>query len=264
MNRIDDFDDTLQGWLRDEAPARAPDRVLNAALERVATESQRRGWLQVAFGGNAVARLTRGAALVAVIAIALFVGLQLGNLAPDVGEPSQSAEASASPIASPSPSPTPSLAPSTPALPSLSPAVGCLDSPPDVKVLYDQADRAACFGNAPLTFDAHLAAAGVVDCPGEHDPAWIYCPADGWLTMIGDTNKTGAPFLLFGVDPTSGPEVSNAFDGNVRVTGHYNDPAAQTCREILAIPGESPRPASEMIQICRQTFVVTQVVPLEP
>jgi len=223
-------------------------------------------WLREGVGVSR-ATLARATTLVAVIATALFVGLQFGKVALYVGGPSSSptaSSASASPSPSSSPSPMPSPAPSTPTLPSLSPPVGCLKSPPDVALLYDMPDPVACFGNAPLTFDAHLAAAGVVDCPGEHEPAWIYCPADGWLTLVGDARKAGAPFLLFGADPASGPDVSRTFDGNVRVTGHFDDPAAQTCREIQPIPEESPRPASEMIEICRRTFVVTQVVPLEP
>ena len=46
MNRTDDFDPTLAAWLQRQAPPQAPDRVLDAALERVASESQRRGLLQ--------------------------------------------------------------------------------------------------------------------------------------------------------------------------------------------------------------------------
>ncbi|MBA3689529.1 MAG: hypothetical protein H0W81_12005 [Chloroflexi bacterium] len=123
----------------------------------------------------------------------------------------------------------------------------------------------ACFANVPLTFDATVGSAGVVDCPGQHEPAWVYCPADGRLTLVGETRKVGAPFLLVAVDPAGGISLSQySFDTNVRITGHYDDPAAQTCREIQPLPEESPRPVAEVIQACRPTFVVTQVVPLEP
>jgi hypothetical protein len=261
MSRNDDFNRTLEGWLRHEAPPQAPDRVLDAALERVRTESQRRGWLQSVVGGGGMASLTRVVALAAVVAIVLFASLQLSNLLPDTGGPSSSSTASASPSGLPSPSQLPSAA----TLPSLSPALGCLDSPPDVNVLYGQTDPATCFGNAPLTFDGILSAAGVVDCPGSHEPAWIYCPADGNVQALGETRKVGAPFLLVAVDPSGGVSlIQYSLGTNVRITGHFDDAAAQTCHEVEPIPGESPRPASEMIQICRQTFVVTQVVPIEP
>jgi hypothetical protein len=265
MSRNDDFNHTLESWLRHGAASQAPDRVLDAALERVRTLSQRRGWLQSVVGGGGTASLTRVVALAVVVAIVLFASLQLGGLLPDVGEPSSAPTGSASPSGLPSSSQAASGSPSAVTLPSLSPALGCLDSPPDVNVLYDQTDPAACFGNAPLTFDGILSAAGVVDCPGSHEPAWIYCPADGNVQALGETRKVGAPFLLVAVDPTGGVSLSQYSLGtNVRITGHFDDPAAQTCREVEPIPGESPRPASEMIQVCRQTFVVTQVVPLGP
>jgi hypothetical protein len=482
VNRDDDFNRTLEAWLRREAPPQAPDRVLESAVQRVSREPQRRSWQQVLVGETPMATFLRAAALVVVSAIAVIGGLQISKLIPDVGESSPSPTASASPSESPpaiiAPDgvlppysvvvvlkeielrerpgtsgevfatippgqtvwiqgsgefgpvtiggttyypatyalnfarwpagadggfsgwvptardgvPLVELPPSAcPAVDALSPAVlasmtawaqlscygeselvlqgswvfgdggiwpwdgepawlvppdvlraisdgdgqfyfvlapaavvpaalesgggivritghyddpaastcvirageplveqpaasvrlfcrekfvvtnvelveavGCPDSPPDVSVLYDLPDPVACFGNAALTFDAHLAAAGVVDCPGEHEPPWIYCPAAGWLTPVGQTDHVGVPFLLVAVDPASGEDLSGTFDRDVHVTGHFDDPAAQTCREIQPIPEESPRPASEMIQICRRTFVVTQVVPLEP
>lgn len=478
MNRNDDFNRALEAWLRREAPSQAPDRVLEAALELVAAESQRQSWQQRLFGATAMASLLRVAAVTAVVALAVLAGLQLNNLIPDVGE------SSPSPTASSSPSPTPpavvapdnvlppaSLArvleelemregPGTggPVLTTISAgqsvwiqgsgefgpvtiggstyypamyalnfagwpagvdggfqgwvpterdgvplvelapvvcpvdvpgpavlagmmawaqltcyggrelvlegtwvngsggiwpwdgepawlvppdveraisdadgqfyfvlapnvvvpagleagggsvritghfddpasatcviragepmveqpaesvrlfcrerfvvtnvelveAVSCVDSPPDVAVLYDQTDNVACYGNAALTFDAFLKHPGVVDCPGSVEPAWLYCPSDGWLELVGETRKVGAPFLLVVVDPTGGVSLSAYLDTNVRLTGHFDDPAAQTCREIERIPGESPRPAAEVIDSCRSTFVVTQVVP---
>ncbi len=487
MNRNDDFDHTLRAWLRREAPLQAPDRVLEAALERVADVSQRRSWQQRLFGVTPMSSRRRVATVTAVVALAVLAGLQLRGLLPDVGESSPSPTASSSPSATPPAvvapdnllppysvasvleelelregpgvggpvlttiaagqvvwiqgsgefgpvttggvtyypasfalnyagwpagvdggfqgwvpterdgvplvelapvvcpvdAPRPGvlagmtawarltcygrgevvlegswvngsggiwpwdgepawlvppdveraisgadgqfsfvLAPNVvvpagleavggrvritghfddpaaatcviragepiveqPAgsvhlfcrerfvatslelleisMPSLSPAVGCVGSPPDVAVVSGQTDPVACFGNAPLTFDALLDGAGAVDCPGSVEPAWLYCPDDGVLMLVGETRKLGAPFLLLVVDPTSGFSLSAYFGTNVRVTGHFDDPAAQTCRENGSFPGESPRPAAGVIESCRVTFVVTDVVPL--
>lgn len=205
--------------------------------------------------------LTRVAALTVVIALAAFVGLQFANLGPDVGAPSPSP--SPSEVSTPTPSATPSAVPSA----SLPP--GCVNPPTDITTLYDQrtdpaGDVVACYGNAPLTLDAYVTGGGVVDCPGSVEPAWLYCPDDGQLQLVGETRKLGAPFLLVVVDPASGVSLTEYLDTNVRVTGHFDDPAAQSCREIEPFPGESPRPAVGVIENCRITFVVTQVVPLEP
>ena len=122
MTRNDDFDRTLEAWLRRDAPPRAPDRVLDAALERVEVESQKRGWLQGLMRGTTMTILIRTTAVAAVVAIAAIVGLQLSNLTDNVGTsptpiPSATAEPSASttPSAGPS-SPGPSAEPSTAAL----------------------------------------------------------------------------------------------------------------------------------------------------
>lgn len=121
MNRNDNFDDTLEAWLRRQAPSQAPDQVLDAALDRVATQSQsqKRSWLHRFIGGNQMATLTRVAAVTAVVAIAALIGLQLNNLTGSAGgSPSPNASIPAEPTASapaePTTSPTPSAGPSSP------------------------------------------------------------------------------------------------------------------------------------------------------
>ena len=105
MNRKDDFDQTLAAWLRREAPPQAPDRVLDAALERVAAQSQARGWLDRLQRGTQMGRILRATAVAAVVAIAVFIGFQFSNLTSNVGNsPSPSASASAAPDGSPTPS----------------------------------------------------------------------------------------------------------------------------------------------------------------
>jgi hypothetical protein len=106
MNRNDDFDRQLGAWLRGQAPQQAPDRVLDAALERVEGESQKRGWRQRLAGRTPMTTMTRAAAVAAVVAIAALIGFQFNNLISNVGS-SPSPSASLTPDASPS-SPSPS------------------------------------------------------------------------------------------------------------------------------------------------------------
>ncbi len=108
MNRNDDFDRTLEAWLHRQAPPQAPDRVLDTALERVDAESQRRGWLQRLSGGTTMTIMIRTAAVAAVVAIAVLIGLQFSNLTDNnVGDTSPS------PIPSASAQPSESAAPSS-------------------------------------------------------------------------------------------------------------------------------------------------------
>jgi hypothetical protein len=247
MNRNDDFNHTLEAWLRREAPSQAPDRVLESALERVATESQRRSWLQRLLGETPMATLTRVAALTAVIAVAVLVGLQLNNLIPDVGDSSPSPT-----ITEPSPSATPYS--SLPA--------ACV-SLPDIETLADLIGPGGspvdCYGNALLTFDGEIIA-GVADCPGAGEPLWLSCPQT-FLRLVGETRKIGAPMMSVAVDPASGVSLGDP-NTNVRVTGHFDDPAAQTCQLTEPSPGQSLDPVALSIEPCRQHFVVTEAVPL--
>jgi hypothetical protein len=255
MNRNDDFNRTLEAWLRREAPSQAPDRVLEMALERVAVQSQKRSWLQRLLGETTMTTFTRAAALTAVLAIAALLGFQFTSLFPDVGpSPSPSEVTTPSESATPSPSPTASLPP------------GCVNPPTDIATLIDQqvdpaADPVACYGDTPLTFDATWYGGGVADCPSAPEPAWLACSAFS-LQAAGDTRKVGAPRLFVAVHPSAGVSISEPY-AQVRVTGHYDDPAAQTCRETeLGGGAESLAPVAETIELCRRTFVITDVVAL--
>ena len=251
MNRGHDFVESLEAWLRQEAPSQAPDRLLDAALERVATESQRRSFAQRLLGGTQLAPLARAAALTAVIAVGVLVGLQFAGVFRNVG---------------PSPSPSDVTTPSESAAPSPTAATelpaGCVNPPRDITTLIDQrgnpaADPVACYGDAPLTFDATWYGGGVADCPSAPEPAWLACSSFS-LQQAGDTRKVGAPQLSVAVEPSMGVSLTGPY-AQVRVTGHFDDPAAQTCVESQPIPGESARPTVDVIDRCRSIFVVTHV-----
>jgi len=164
-------------------------------------------------------------------------------------------------VPSPSPSPTPRLA-------------GCVN-PRTVTTLLDLlqsqdlstdplGDPVACYGSAPLTFDATWYGFGEADCPTAPEPAWLACSPYS-LQPFGDTRKFGAPELFVAVDPSVSLSVlfTESFP-QIRVTGHFDDPAAQTCRETNQPDAQSLAPVAVMIERCRGTFVVTQVMPLQP
>jgi len=172
--------------------------------------------------------------------------------------------------ASPSPSdePTVQQSPSATAssTASLGPAMGCLDAPPDVEALIEfqdgtRDDAVACFGDTPLTIEASWTGGGVADCPMAPEPAWLACSAFS-LGLVGETRKVGAPQLFVAVDPSTSPLPEPATD--VRVTGHFDDPAAQTCHETVVGGGaETLAPAAATVEQCRSVFVITAAVPLE-
>lgn len=117
----------------------------------------------------------------------------------------------------------------------------------------------ACFGDTPLTFEANWVGGGVADCPAAPEPAWLACSAFN-LRAVGDTRKIGAAQLFVAVDPalTTLPDPGT----DVQVTAQFDHPAAQDCHETGSMPGESPAPVAETIDLCRNYLVITDVAPL--
>ena len=141
--------------------------------------------------------------------------------------------------------------------------VGCLPGAADVAALIavkegGLSEPVACFGDAPLTFEANWVGGGVADCPTAPEPAWLACSAFS-LRPVGDTRKIGAPELFVAVDPAIGSLPDSGTD--VVVTGSFDHPAAQTCHETVSLPDASPAPIAEIVERCRNTFVVTEVTP---
>jgi hypothetical protein len=119
---------------------------------------------------------------------------------------------------------------------------------------------ADCFGDASITFRAWL----TVGCgcggyvPGIFEPAWLASPfASFGLVWLPYENKYGG--CGSGV---AGPDLGKVPEPQqwVHVTGHYDDPAATTCRYR---PDETypylATTSAQLMQECRSRFVVTNV-----
>ena len=188
--------------------------------------------------------IQRVMAAIAVGAITLVTGCQLGSTGPSTGETSSS------------PSASNAASQSSSALPA-----GCVTPPVDfgdmVGVQQSEiVDPVACYCAAPLTFDAQWLNPGIADCPTAPEPAWLACSGYS-LRAVGETGKVGVPELFVAIDPsiTAFPDAGTT----VRVTGHFDDPAAQTCHDTFALPDASPEPAETVIARCERQFVVTGV-----
>ena len=187
MNRIDDFDQTLSAWLRGEAPPQAPDRVLDAALGRVASQAQQRRWVQLFTGGTLMPRLLRAAAVTAALALAVLVGYELSSLSVTVG-PSQAPSASpstapsASPTAVPSPSGGPLATQAAPAALLLRLDQGTFDGALHVVTVLDDGrviitrDGGATRVERVLTADGLQLLRDVLQAPGLTDRSGEYMP----------------------------------------------------------------------------------------
>jgi len=159
-------------------------------------------------------------------------------------------------LETPSQSRAPNLEPRT------SMPVACGSEPLDVAALIAITQDnvvgppVACFGDAPLSFEANWVGGGIADCPAAPEPAWLACSSFS-LRAVGDTRKVGAAQLFVAVDPalTTLPDPGT----DVQVTAQFDHPAAQDCHETGSMPGESPAPVAVMIELCRNILVITDV-----
>ena len=144
-------------------------------------------------------------------------------------------------------------------------AADCVTQQADVNALIHMqgagGDPVACFGEAPLTFDATWVGGGQADCPAAPEPAWLACSAFS-LQALGDTRKVGSRGLFVAIHPSASLSIPSEPYAQVRVTGHFDDPAAQTCRETQLGDAETLAPATETIERCRRQFVVIDAVGL--
>ena len=76
----------------------------------------------------------------------------------------------------------------------------------------------------------------------------------------GDTRKVGPPGLSVAIHPSASLSIAFEPYTQVRVTGHFDDPAAQTCRETQLGDAETLAPAAETMGRCRRVFVITEAV----
>ena len=89
-------------------------------------------------------------------------------------------------------------------------------------------------------------------------PTW-FCLPGIFLGVPGASSDSGLMPLDAYWDPSSGLKAASFPAGaTIQVTGHFDDPAAQSCH-VTSAAGQSPEPAAEVVLACRETFIVTGV-----
>ena len=160
-----------------------------------------------------------------------------------------------------SPSTQPSATADQAPVADLTPSTECINPPMNLLTLASQSDPVTCYGGSSLTVDAYLTGAGEIDGPCLYvEPVWLGgCGSFVALYPVLGRTKF-SPSLFAAIDPASRRMLDGRLDRNVRVVGHYDDPAAPLCHPR----GEAPHPGSDWINACRATFVLTSIELLAP
>ena len=139
----------------------------------------------------------------------------------------------------------------------------CRPNRPKVRdiVAMRPAKRLECFGGRKLTFNAwipYYEYGGV--CPFGEPYMWMVC--DDWHVATGP--GPGRQFLSFGLSP--GARYVGKAGDRVRVTGHFDDPAAAGCPEPGwngNVPdGWGRQTRAGFVNECRKRFIVTDMRPV--
>jgi hypothetical protein len=110
MTTRPDPDIAIAAWLREEAPDRAPERLLTASRDRIRTTNQDRAWWPV-WRTRPMFTPTRLAGAVGAVAVLALVGIALFPTVGGIGgtRPSVAPSPTPTPTATPTPTPGPSL-----------------------------------------------------------------------------------------------------------------------------------------------------------
>lgn len=124
----------------------------------------------------------------------------------------------------------------------------------------------SCFGRDDLTLAARLVkpeATCGVDMGWTIEPEWLgsTCPQPAFLIADESRNETFNAVIDPALDITNlHPGVEPADWIDVEVTGHFDDPAAGTCKGV-STDAPVPLAADDVILVCRVQFVITAIEP---
>lgn len=149
----------------------------------------------------------------------------------------------------------------------------CPTEPVTIKAIVglDPRDRAACFGSRTLSFRAWVVDPGEGyggTCPPT-TPRWLHpCVLPDWLLAERKTRNANAEEEHHVIDPPKlldalkSPGAKGDLKGVgrwVEVTGHFEDPAAATCRPTSGPAGIGLPPMAFFVLRCREQFAVTRI-----
>jgi len=134
-------------------------------------------------------------------------------------------------------------------------------------IVLDSAQAVVCFDRTPITL--HGWSVRCDGCyghgPGVSEPAWLVAPAENqlYLSPIEVPDDGGSWLISMVLDPSVAREPAWSTGTWIELTGHFDDPAAATCR-YQPVPEELTFMAEQRSYVdnCRRTFVVTEVTDL--
>lgn len=136
-------------------------------------------------------------------------------------------------------------------------------------IVADTAAVVSCHGDAPITFQAFSVPCS--DCyswmeegEGNPQPAWLLNPGRNALYLSHEESNDGNYWSRVVLGPGITPDAVWT-DTWIEATGHFDDPASETCRRDVTAESLSWWTGQQaVVTQCRLVFVVTDVTVLSP
>ena len=128
----------------------------------------------------------------------------------------------------------------------------CVEGDPDLDLLEDMLpwEQLACYGNRSITFEGTYGCGGCGGIyPGTFEPNWLASPLAFDLISVDPNERIGPFSVRFAPEGPERPEPASI----LRVTGHFDDPAAADC-VVEPLGGPVDETVAEIY--CRSHFVV--------
>ena len=134
-------------------------------------------------------------------------------------------------------------------------------------ILLTEFEQLSCYGGASLTVTGTY---GCGECGGlamgSFEPGWLADPNQGYFQVVRVQPGKGLGWTDMHISPGSGLEYP-AEGSIIRVVGHYDDPAASTCRIASGVEGElTIADQRAAVLYCRERFVIDsyEVIGVDP
>jgi hypothetical protein len=128
----------------------------------------------------------------------------------------------------------------------------CVAGDPDLDLLEALLpwEQLACYGNRPITIEGTYGCGGCGGVyPGTFEPPWLASPLNFGFISVDANERIGPLAMRFAPDGPEFPEAASI----LRVTGHFDDPAAADC---VVEPLRGPVDQAVAQIYCREQFVV--------
>jgi hypothetical protein len=140
----------------------------------------------------------------------------------------------------------------------------CTDDEPTLQLLSSltEWERFACFGDRAITLEGTMGCGGCGGMyEGEFTPEWLAFPYNMDYISVDPQTYIGPFDLRWSPDGPQRPSTDGPVAPIVRITGHYDDPAADGCTiRFPHMNGETSTLDPEISELfCRMQFVVDTV-----